>query len=340
MAVVRVSEPFGKELTRDEDGHRNYKVFHLVETDAILDGPQVVMNAGDLPQIGDQWALGNDTDAWAFCWPNMKITTHGGGPQDATKHWKVEQLFTTRPFSRCQDASVEDPLLEPMGISGTFVKYTEEAQRDRHGNLILSSSHEMMRGPQVEFDANRPTVTISQNVAVLGLATFTPMVDQVNDREQWGLSERKIKLSNVSWDRRYHGLCDVYFTRILDFDVNFKTFDKTLLDEGTKVLSGRWISPSGTGSCGTDTWELVNICGVSPDKNNPQHFIRFKDRNGENIRAILDGNGLPANTTIAVGTGAGTGTSQSDDAGDLIVEKYEEANFFELGIPADLETGV
>jgi hypothetical protein len=340
MAVVRVSPPYGKELNRDEDGHRNYQVFHDVETDNALDGPQIISGAAGLPQIGDQWAFGNDMDVWAFCWPNAKIRSVGGGPREATKRWRVEQLFTTRPFSRCQDTAIEDPLLEPQGIGGTFVKYTEEAQRDRFGALILSSSHEMLRGPQVEFDANRPTVRISQNVAVLGLAVFTPMVDDVNDRELWGLSARTVKLSNVSWDRKFHGLCDVYFTRILDFDINFKTFDRDLLDEGTKVLSGHWIEPTGTGSCGADSWQLVDICGSAPDKDNPQHFIRFKDRNGENIRAILDGNGLPANTTIRTGTGPGTGTSTTDDAGDIHVEKYEESNFFLLGIPADLETGV
>jgi len=239
---------------------------------------------------------------WAFCKPTLVVSVHQEREGDPTKLWKVENTYSTKPSKRCQDESIEDPLLEPQKVSGGFVKYTEEATEDRNGVAIKSSSHEMFRGAQVEFDANRPTVRIEQNTARLGLATFTEMIDTVNDRTLWGLAARKIKLSNITWSRNLYGQCNFYFTRNFEFDINFNTFDRKLIDEGTKVL---------------------NPDLVGADKDNPKHFIRYKDANDENTRVILDGNG----------------NALTDGANpvEITIEKYEESNFLLLGIPTNLE---
>jgi hypothetical protein len=60
-----------------------------------------------------------------------------------------------------------------------------------------------------------------------------------------------------------------------------------VLDEGTKALNGKW-------NYSTGVWDLLPVRpGVNPDPQNPSHFIRFKDRNGENAKVILDGEGRP-----------------------------------------------
>src|SRR5690606_22693106 len=99
---------------------------------------------------------------------------------------------------------------------------------DRYGNPIKSSSHEQFRGSNVEFDANRPTVWVDQNVSSLGLATFASMIDCVNDRPLWGLPKRRIKLSNVTWERKMYGTCRFYYTRKLEFDIRYDGFDRRL----------------------------------------------------------------------------------------------------------------
>jgi len=306
---------------RDEEGHRTFTVVHLVRTDDFDDGPQIVMNTPGLPAIGSFWNFGNDVDVWAFCYPDMNVKIHKEKEGDPNKHWRVRQKFSTIPLKRCQDETIEDPLLEPQKISGSFVKYTKEASQDRFGNMIKNSAHETYRGPQVEFDHNRPTVRIEQNQALLGLDTFTEIVDTVNDAPLWGLGVRKIKLSDVSWERKLYGLCNFYYTRVFDFDIDFKTFDREILDEGTKVLNGDW--PVGTGTQ-TDGWILQNIAGEAPDKNNPQHFNRFKDRHGENARVILDGNGEPL-------LGTATFNPYYHE-----LEFYPESNLLLLGIPTSL----
>ena len=314
----------GKQITwsasRDDEGYRNYKITHLVKSD-VLDGPQVVMGASGLPTTGSAWNFDNDLDPWAFCLPALSVSIHKEKKGDKNRYWLVENTFSSKPQDRCQDETIEDPLLEPQKVSGSFVKYTEEAVKDRFGEHIQSSSHEQIRGPQVEFDANRPDVHIGQNVANLELDVFSEMVDTVNDAPLWGLGIRRIKLSNVAWERKLYGLCNFYYTRSLSFDINFDTFDRIIRDEGTKVLPGKWINVKTN-----PTWEAE----AGMDKDNPSIFVRFKDSRGEIARVILDGVGNPATSLLQTGTGSLT------DAGEIDVEYYPESNFLLLGIPISL----
>ena len=119
-------------------------------------------------------------------------------------------------MKRCNTTSIENPLAEPQKVSGTFIKYTRELVWDKDGDLLIYSSHEPIKGGDVEFDRNRPSVRVEQNVSGLGLATFAAMVDTLNDATLWGLVARCIKLDNVSWERKLYGVCTYYYTRIFD----------------------------------------------------------------------------------------------------------------------------
>lgn len=308
--------------SRDDEGHREYKITHLVKHD-FLDGPKTIMDCPGLPVPGSIWNFDNDIDIWAFCYPSMIVRPHKQKDGEKFRYSTVEQKFSTKPMKRCSDTSIEDPLLEPDRISGSFVKYTQEALYDRFGERIKSSSHEQFRGPQVEFDANRPAVKIEQNVSDLELALFSELIDHVNDAPLWGLPARCVKLDDAPWEKKLYGSCSVYYTRSLSFSIMFETFDRDLLDEGTKVLHGHWNTTTGE-------WDLDNINGAAPDPNNPQHFDRYKDKNGENARVILDGTGKPAKLDL------GTGTGEVGGPGSIHVEKYFESNLLLLGIPAVL----
>lgn len=309
--------------TNPENGHRTYTIDHLI-TSTIADGPFVVLQTAGLPTTGSVWDFGDDYDPWAYCTPGVKINIHQPKEGDPNKWWKVQNTFTTIPQKRCATTSIENPLMEPDRVSGSFVKYTKEASHDRFGNLLRTSSWERLVGPQVEFDANRPTVHIEQNVSALELDVFTPLVDTVNDSTMWGLPARCIKLSNASWERKILGVCDYYYTRIFDFDINFEGFDRVVLDEGTKCLHGHWADGADAGTA-PDDWILININGNPPNKNNPAHFSRYQDRNGNLSRVFLDGNGLPA--------GVGLDSGSSGNPADITIEYYPENNLMLLGLP-------
>lgn len=299
-------------MSRDKDGHRDYKIKWLMQTDDTDDGPAIVSACTDLPLIGDYWAYGNDADPWAFCWPTLEIQPTFD--RERNPFWLASQTFSTRPFKRCQDDSIENPLSEPMRLSGSFIKFTKEATVDKDGKAIRSSSHEMLRGAAVEFDDNRPTVNVGMNLMSLPLSTFAPMVDTVNDATLWGLSARMVKLANVKWNRLVYGTCTYYYTVDYEFEVNYLTFDRYVLDEGAKCLIG-WAPGSRAAALDPDA-------GSPANHTKAENFEVYKDKNGENARCLLDSKGRPL--------------SDGDSPHEILVAKYTESNFLDLGVPTSL----
>lgn len=317
----------GWKLTVDDEGYRTYDLQLLIMGANPLDGPATIYSAGILPSVGSStWDIDNDADPWCFRTPYLRLTP--AVDKEKNSIWLADLKYTNKPNKRCQTAQIDNPLLEPQKKSGSFVKFTKEVNRDRYGTLIKSSSHEMLRGPQVEFDDHRMNVRIEQNVLNLDLGLVGSMMNTVNGSTLWGLGPRKVKLGAVSFDEKWYGTCTAYWTRSFEFDIDYAGWDRYLLDEGTKALNGRWNEQG--------EYEVVNINGAHPNRNNPKHFTRYKDRNGENTRVILNGAGMPASSTIAVGTAAGTGTYNSSEPGIIEVEYYGESNFLLLGIPSSL----
>lgn len=294
--VMTVKERVGWDGKRTKDGHRTYHIDWLAVSTSTADGPAQAFAASGLAAVGSTWSFGNDVDAWAFCLPQMDVKPVV--KKEPGYWWNIRQYFSTLPMERCQDASIENPLNEPDRISGSFTKTTKEAQFDRNGDPILTSSHERITGKAVERDYNKPTVVIEKTLATLPLSTYAPMIDTVNDATLWGLSARKIKLNNATWRRRLYGVCTYYYIVKYDFEIDYNTFDVTVLDEGTKVLV----------EGGTVT--------------NPRHFKAKTDAEGNPVKVLLDGNGAEWDGTGSPGT--------------IDIEKYPESNFLLLGIPATL----
>lgn len=332
-------------LVRDNDGYKEYTIIHRVIVPQGF-GPATALATPGLPQPGDIWDFpgGRDTDIWATCQQNARVTEvvkAGGNYQ-----FDVEQTFSTKGTSkRCKDVSIEDPLLIPDEVSGGFNKFQEEATKDRFGCPILAKSFERLRGPQVEFDRNRPTLRIVQYVPDLQFGLLVEMIDTVNGFPMWGFHYRCIKLSAISWEKKFYGQCYIYYQRTLEFEFNTDTWDRDLLSEGHKVLNGDWDQSSGA-------WldKPIGKSGTMPNSKNPRHFMRFKDRNGENTTVIHDCDGRPADVQLGTGTGTfwssgyivGTSThlepACTDPLGDtnackIHVEYYENSDFFQLGVP-------
>lgn len=300
---------------RSKEGHREYTVTHLVKASNVEVGPATVLTASGLPAIGSVWSFPGESDNWAFCTPERTVSLHEHKEGEPHVWWRVDDIFTTaRDRKRCQDESIDDPLMEPAEVSGSFVKYTREATHDKDGNAITTPSKQQIRGPQVEFDEGRPTVRISKNYSTLGLDTFSAMLDTVNDTTLWGLPARCIKLSNISWSRKVYGVCDYYYTRAYEFDINYNTFDRTILREDTKVLNGHWEGGA---------WVLDNIDGNPPDPDKQSHFITYKDKMGDPSTAIVNADGTPWLGTYSYAGGLPY----------ITIQKYTESNFLLLGIP-------
>lgn len=319
--------------SRTKEGGREYSLKTRVLS-GYDDGPHDVMHASGLPTIGSYWSFGGDSDPWAFCTPEVTVTPMVEG--EPNRLWVVEQKFATPTAAggsqskRCQDTSIEDPLLEPPKISGSFAVYQREAKTDRFGSPIQSSSLEDITG--VMKDDSRPSVVIEWNSAVLDLPWLTNAIHTLNDRPMWGMEKRKIKLSSVSWSRLVYGVCSFYYTKRLEFDVRFGGFDFTeegerIMDVGYKCLRGRWIppgSPTGTGTATTHEWTWEE--DATANRFNPGDFIRARDPFED-----------PAPQKIPLD---GFGGRLTDPLNPVFLtdgfELYGETNFLAYGIPSTL----
>jgi hypothetical protein len=300
---------------RDRDGNREYKIVYRVfwQPDAgtmpDYDGPAAALQAVGLPQPGDPWTPDDDyPDPWAFCRQDANVTPVTPDDGGRTPVFDVELTFSTKnDEKRCKDVQIDNPLDEPIKVSGSFVKAKEEALKDRFGQPIVNSAWEQFRGPQVEFDTGTDTVRVEMNVAALNLPLLAALKNHVNDRPVWGMPKRCVRFANYDWDRLFYGACTVYYRLKLDLEVDSRTFDRDLLDEAQKVLHGHWkaseagaaVAPCASSSTpGVHTWVLDPIDGGPPNPYNPSHFIRFTDPLGNAIRGVLNGRGLPAGVCI------------------------------------------
>lgn len=338
MATVLINGQTTWSLSRDREGHREYKISFLVMGD-VTDGPFQALNTPGLPLPGSFWSFDNDVDPWAFCKPDATVTPVL--ENEPNRYFKVEFTYSTKSdppkVQRCQDVQIENPLLEPQKVSGSFVKESREEMLDKDGILICSSSWELFRGKQAEWDYSRPQVKIEQNVSLLQLPLLAKMANTVNSSPLWGLPARTIKLSNISWEKKYYGQCLIYYTRTLEFDIDYATFDRILLDEGDRCLRGEWdtdpFSPTYR-QYEPDTDQDANPL----DPFDPKNFVRAKDWNGEPFHVILNGFGLPV--------GMPTGEDPPEDIKEIVETntiigtalwmRYKESNFLLLGIPTTL----
>ena len=248
--------------------------------------------------IGSTWAIDNDVDLWAWCTPaaSVRMKEVEGEPDC---NWIVTNNWQTKPMKRCNQFSIENPISEPPKISGSYIKWMQEATHDREGELLLMSSKERMRGQIVEVEKGRPTVTIAINVGTLPLVQFTAQRGTVNDAPLWGLPKRTILLTDISWERSLYGVCSYYYTINYNFEIKFETWDRFIVDEGSRTLWKKDADPTKLGN-----------------------YVKYRDVNGEATTVLLDGAAWPA--------------EKLEDVFVHRKELEEETDFKQLGIPTTL----
>lgn len=289
---------FSKHLKIDEEGYSTYDVVYKVEDTLCQYGIASVRFAVGLPLYGAPLDFGpNDRDLTVWRRAVLDVSPSPDTPPgEKPRLYYITYQFSNTPEEECKEQDFEDPLQKPQETEGAMAHNKEEAKYDRFGKRIVNSAHEQIRGAQVEFDDDRPTVRIVQNVNDLELPLCVAMRNHVNMFPLWGMPKRCIKLKSFTWKAKYYGKCYKYYERMFEFELNYNTWDRDLQDEATKVLHGRWGTLARDG---TTRWVVTPIDsmgsgpGVEPDPDNPAHFIRWKDRNGENMRGILNGRGIP-----------------------------------------------
>lgn len=285
----------------DEKGQRTYTVDYLVRA-TQGDTLTTIYNVTSPPNVPAAY----QGDSLAMLSPEAEITplvSEGG----EVEWWLVKRTYKTN-VRLCHENANEDPLLQPPIVRGSFTRVSEEQSiahqvrwyvnnevyREQYFTTPRNSAHEVLRGPQVEADIARPQIQVTLNLSQTQFNAFNIMqyVNAVNMTPMWGFPPRTVRLTDVKWEHKFYGNCYKYYTVEFTFDVFMRFnpllgsvvsgWDRFVLDEGTKVLRGRW-----------NTDDNVWIVDDDADRLNPADFIRYKDPNGELTRVVLDGKGEP-----------------------------------------------
>ncbi len=335
-------------LNRDVGGYRTYTMEHIVQGfdygGGIYPGPVEVLFTPGLPVPGNFYIMDNDADLWAWVRLNVDVDPfeHKSGP---IKLWKVTNYISNMPPERwdpsgqeqrnaelmCANGQIEDPLLQPMKVSGSYVKDKKEATHDRFRKQLKSSSHEQLRGPQVEFEQPFPKIRIEQNVALLNLELCNRFfsMSMVNSQPMWGLPARAVRCATFDWEKLHYGLCYYYYKRVFEFECKVQRdldnptqfiggWDRYDADEGTKCIKGKWIKDP------AHIFYKHYVADSGVDATNPGDFIRFLDFNGNAARTLLTGDGYPVGWE---------GEPPFQAPAKIKIEKYEQDDLFQLGLP-------
>jgi hypothetical protein len=335
-------------LSVDQDSYRTFTAKYKVAVTGPADGPAAALECPGVPQVGELFSFGSYfPDDWVFVLPTASVEPYGQRNDDEPiLMWMVSVTLSNKPLKRCQDNRIENPLLEPTKINGGVSGINKEVTQDRNGYALITSAGDRLRGPEVEFDHNHSTISIEYNSPTLGLATNTAYVNTVNHSTIWGISSRQLKCRQFSWERKFYGTCTVYWTLKFEFEADTSTtehgggyigWDREVIDKGPSCLIGEW---NNTGTAAAPNWTWVDksgglTCGITTDgmgneyvKPPPMNMVmQYKDPNGENSEAMLDGGAKPLTSMAAL-----------DHPTWLpIIRYYQESDFSGI-IPGDVIT--
>lgn len=302
--VATAARPITSSVGWDKDWNRTYTSVYEVITTDVQDGPITAVQASGIPAYRSPYSWGNDSDPWAFC---SEVDAQIRSVEETSKLWTVTVTHTTRPQFRCADTQIENPLDEPLKLSGSFVQFQRPTQVDKDGNPIVNSVDEPFV-PAIERDDSHDTLNVEFNSPTIDLQLRAEFRDAINSQGLWGLLRWTVKLTQWDWAIAYYGTCNAYVINRMTFLIKYgtgvdSTWIKEVLDAGFR--------------------HKIN-CAVGLDP-----ALRMKTNTDAQDNQIhqpmpLDGSGNPI--SIACG----------DAPVYLSWHLYNEKNFADLGLPDPL----
>lgn len=267
MSAEAVTAPYDWSKESTEEGDEIYTVKWKVNTTSATDGPDVAWTAAGLPIPGSSLAIGSTINPWAFF--QGKGSAKLVNVQANRKLWDMTTVFSTKPIRRCSSGRIDDPLLEPHRVKGSFAQSMEEALEDKDGNPIDNTVYQRFKGPQVQIPRSRPVVELEMNVAWINLAWMAEYADSVNSNVQWGQPIRTIKCTVGPWERVLYGTCYYYFVVRFTFELRHETWDLSLPNLATRY----------------------RLTGTNPWK-----YAAYKNEDEENTEGFVDSDGYKTAT--------------------------------------------
>ena len=206
MSVTSVSEDReSRSGSKSLNGMRTYTRVYIVMTDDIDDGPKTILASSDLPDIGDYYSAGNDTDRDATL-ERMTPTRNKDNP----KRWAIKCDYATQAPSGGGNnggsitRGSELDRAEPPTVEITYAHYVEVAQKGRRvkngrtydWGAITNSALVPFVDPPIEKDVARTVIRISRFLPSFNANVGSGLVNTINKQT-----------FRISW----HGLDAVFF---------------------------------------------------------------------------------------------------------------------------------
>lgn len=284
MAIVGNARPIDSRLVLDETFRRQYTSVFEVITDDVTDGPALALTANGIPEFASAYVWFNTTDDWAFC---DGATAALKSYDETRKLWTVTVSHSS-PKSEGESSSnsrdnsnrPENPTLEPIQISGSFVQFQKAIEKDIHGDPIETTAYEPFV-PALEIDDCRDTLIISVNTPKINLLRRAQFKNALNKEPRWGLPKHCWKLAQWRYSKRYYGKSNSYIHNEFEFHANVDEnkagdvigWKREVLNQGYRELHG--LNER-------DKSQVILIKGEAPTR------PVMLDENGEQLEANQD----------------------------------------------------
>lgn len=262
------------EFTESDDGIRTYSAVCEAVTDDVADNAKTVRGYA-LTAIPpwSQYSFGNDSDPW--CLARRPKSIKRRAVEKNRRVWRVAIDFTNRPLGSDQENERDDPLDDPPDISGSYVRATKVATKDRHGQPVTNSSDEPVI-PAPEIDDSRDTIVIELNTATINLQVRAAARDKVNSQTIWGLTARQLKLAVWSYHVLWRTPVHPYIRHHFELEVNLNGWDFKHIDQGFRTRFAQ--HPDGH-------WDYLTLMDA---QDQPLREARLLDGEGQLLDAAAD----------------------------------------------------
>ncbi len=227
--------------TVDADYHFTYTTVYKCQMTSAQDGPNTVASHAIIPRYGDSYEVGNDSNSDAFA-VGAEVKRI---PNDGTRlHWTVTVTHSTKQQNtRNTTTQFTNPLAEPVKISGSFQRGTRIVDRERDGKILMNSSEEPFK---LEVPYGHDTLVLEINTATIALLQRAKAMFKTNKLTIWGLPAYALLLTQWNYDILWYGR-NPYAKNRLEFEIsydvdkdnNFIGWDRSILDEGFRILFDR-----------------------------------------------------------------------------------------------------
>lgn len=208
---------------------RRYKMTKTVRVSHLGDGPETILAAPSVPQIGQAYNLFNDADALATC---VSVTPRRTA---APLTWEVDCEFDT---ARVVAGVTDNPLNQPALISWTFNKYERPMLRSYDNGIACVTSSGNVYDPPLVYEDARPCVTITRNEASYSPANAITYHNCLNKEAFATAAPLCAKVNYITAAQQFsNGVA--FYQVTYEIEINRESFAQLILDQDFRDIEGK-----------------------------------------------------------------------------------------------------